>query len=336
MEILQQPDSFCFSSALKDIILQTNKNIDVSFRIQGQEPFLTESYSPDRENKIHVRELSKLFTPYISKLTLRETFVIGFTGDGSATVTTVVLYALTEINVAAADFLNTSFLTLLPCKKITRPEQKEYLSLSVTEATPVEISARRQSGAWESRTLNVNDLNKVITLDVSPALFDSPETLIYYSVSAGKRLFTYYLRHPFPPEAVQFLFLNSFGVKETFIPSGLLLRENKYENSFGTFSGMYRKYDIDLIKEYTVNSGILNEETADWIEEMFTSRDVYLLSPGGEKKEITVTEAKVKRSSARDALPAYEFKYRLSRSNHQEADVRNSRIFNDPHNLSFN
>jgi hypothetical protein len=31
---------------------------------------------------------------------------------------------------------------------------------------------------------------------------------------------------------------NAVGVKETFIPSGLLLRENKYENLFGTFSGM--------------------------------------------------------------------------------------------------
>jgi hypothetical protein len=47
---------------------------------------------------------------------------------------------------------------------------------------------------------------------------------------------------------------------------------------------------------------------ADWIEELFASRDVFLLSSDGGKKAITITEATVKRSSARDALPACEFK----------------------------
>jgi hypothetical protein len=75
MDILQQPDSFGFSSALKDIILQSGENINVSFRIREQEPFLTETYTPDADNKIHIRELGRLFSPYISPVNLRETFV---------------------------------------------------------------------------------------------------------------------------------------------------------------------------------------------------------------------------------------------------------------------
>jgi hypothetical protein len=333
MEILQQPDSLCFSSALKDIIVQVDENIDVSFCIQGQEPFLTETYSPDAEGKICIRELGRLFAPYISKVNLRETFIIQI---ASYTITTTVLYGLCEINAGAADFLASSFLTLLPFEKITLPEQKEYLSLVVTEATEATIYARRRSGETESKTLNINMLNQAVTLDVSPSIFADPETIIYYTVTAGDRAFTYYLRRPSAQNPPQFLFLNSFGVKETFIPSGLLLRENKYENKTGIFNGRFLKYNIDLVKEYSADTGILNESTADWVEEIFSSRDVYILSPDGEKKEITITEATVKRSSARDALPAYEFKYRPSKANHQEYTADRNRIFDDTHNFTFN
>jgi hypothetical protein len=336
MDIVQQPDSFCFSSALQDIIVRTNENIDVSFRIQGQEPFLEETYSPDAGNTIRIRELGKLFLPYISKVSLCETFIIRLTGNTDACfITTTVLYGLTEINADASGFLSTSFLTLLPGEKITFPEQKEYLSLVTTTTETVTLLARRESGVTESKTLTVPALKQAITLDVSPSVFNSPETIVYYTAIVGDRAFTYYIRRPSVPEPVQFLFLNSFGVQETFIPSGLLLRENNYENQFGVLGGLYIKYNVELVKEYTANTGILNESMADWIEELFASRDVFLLSPDGGKKEITITEATVKRSSARDALPACEFKYRLSKFNHMEYTPPN-RIFDDTHNYSFN
>ncbi|MDR2086832.1 MAG: hypothetical protein LBP72_06615 [Dysgonamonadaceae bacterium] len=335
MVILQQPESFCFSSALKDVIIQSDGNINVSFSIQGQQPFLLETYSPDSEGRIYIRELGKLFIPYISKISLRETFVIGITGSGTGSITTTVLYGLTAISETAANFLSGSFLTLLNGEKITFPQQKEYLSLVVSEATTATVRASRQSGETESKTITINDLNQTVTIDVSPAVFDNPETIAYYTVSAGVRAFTYYLRRPSAP-APHFLFLNSFGVKETFIPYGLSLRENKYENQFGFFNGLYRKYAVDLVKEYKVNTGILREETADWIEELFATRDVFLLTSAEEKQEITIMEATVKRSSARDALPAYEFKYRLSDSNQMEYNTIENRIFDDTYDYTFN
>jgi hypothetical protein len=112
MDILQKPDALCFATALKDIIIQTDKNIDLSFRVQDQTPFLHEAYWPDAENKIYIRDLGKLFLPYISGITLRETFIITLTESGSsASITTTVLYGLAEIDIPAADFLDISFLT---------------------------------------------------------------------------------------------------------------------------------------------------------------------------------------------------------------------------------
>ncbi|MDR2087573.1 MAG: hypothetical protein LBP72_10460 [Dysgonamonadaceae bacterium] len=89
MVIIQQPDGFCFSSALKDVIIQSDGNINVSFSIQGQQPFLLETYSLDSEGRIYIRELGKLFIPYISKISLRKTFVTGITGSRTGSITTL-------------------------------------------------------------------------------------------------------------------------------------------------------------------------------------------------------------------------------------------------------
>jgi hypothetical protein len=340
MTIIQQPDEFCFSSALKDIIIQSEEDLDVSFSIQGQDSFLLETYTPDSDEKIYIRDLVKLFLPYISKTTLRETFVINITGKESETtetVTTTVLYGLAEINLDAEDFLNSNFLTLLPREKITYPEQKEFLSMIVLESTVVTIKAKRQSGATETKTLNVTTLNQVITIDVSAGVFNDPETIDFIVVLADERKFTYFIRRPSAPDAPQFLFLNAFGVKETFIPAGVVFRENKYENQFGQFSGRYKKYNIELVKEYTANTGVMSEKTADWIEDMFMSKDVFLLTSSGIESEIAISDATVKRSTARDALPAYDIKYRLSKFNQHQYIIGNlSRIFDDTFDYSFN
>jgi hypothetical protein len=137
-------------------------------------------------------------------------------------------------------------------------------------------------------------------------------------------------------DRVQFIFLNSFGVKETFVPSGLINRENKYENSFGVFAGKYRKYFVELNKLYTANSGIIDDNHANLLEDLFLSKDVFLISSAGIEKEVTIEEPKANRSSAIDELPAYEFKYRLSKINHHEFVTGRSRIFDDTFDYTFN
>jgi hypothetical protein len=337
MDILQQPDAFCFLSALKDIIIQSNVNVSASFAT-GEYIFLQESYTPDNENRIYIRELDRLFLPYISQTILRTDFTVTLSIENGTAVNinTTVQYCTAEINVPAGDFLQNHFLTLLRNQKITYCEQKEYLSLFLTENTTVKAIARSRSGAQEEKSFPLTELQKVLTIDVSPALlFSQPEQILYYVVLAGNRDFTYYVKHHMPLEYSQFLFLNSFGVKETFIPSAITQRENKYENQFGAFAGKYRKYDVELIKEYTANTGILNGNMADWIEDMFTSRNVFLLSPGGIEKEIVIEEAKVKRNSAQDEMPAFEFKYRLSKYDRNEYQQGN-RIFDDTFDYTFN
>ncbi|GHU79704.1 hypothetical protein FACS1894145_4430 [Bacteroidia bacterium] len=337
MNIIQQPDAFCFSSALKDIIIESDADVAVTFQAAG-ETFLTEAYTPDNENRIYIRDLAKLFVGYIPKTTLRANFTITLTPAGATaqTINTTVLYGMAEIDIPAADFLAGRFLTLLPEEKITYAGQREFLSLYPSEQTTVIAKAHRLSGTQETKNVVINTLNQIATVDVSPAaLFNNPEQISYYVIIAGNRHFTFYVKPVLPPEYIQFLFLNAFGVKETFIPAAITTRENKYDNKFGQFSGRYRKYQAEVVKNYTANTGVLTGPMADWLEDLFLSKDVFLLTGSGIEKEIVIEESTVKRSTAPDELPAFEFKYRLSKFNQHEYSLSKNRIFDDTFDYTF-
>jgi hypothetical protein len=335
MDILQKPDALCFATALKEIVIRSDTTVKAVFDCGGH-TLLQETYSPDSENRIYIRDLKKLFLPYIPKTTLRNDFSIRLTPEGGSAVdiNTTVLYALTDIDIPAADFLENSFLTLLQNEKNTYPEQKEFLSLFTAQQTNVSAIARYACERSETRNLTINTPNRVITLDVSPAeLFPDPTQILYYSILAANRTFTFYIKPKTPREYSQILFLNSFGVKETFIPAAITQRENKSENRFVNFGGKYRKYDVELTKEHTANTGILTGKMADWIEDLFISR---LLSPDDTEKEIVITEAQVKRSTAADELPAFEFKYRHAENGSNTYSLQENRIFDNTYNFSFN
>jgi hypothetical protein len=337
MNIIQQPDAFCFLSAAKDIIVESDTNVAVTFATAG-ETFLSEAYTPDSENRIYIRDLEKLFLIYIPKTTLRSDFVITLTPDGAAaqTINTTVLYGLAEIDIPATDFLSDRFLTLLPEEKITYAGQKEFLSFYPSEATTVVARVRRLSGAQETKNLSINTVNQIVTVDVSPAaLVNNPEQISYYVITAGTRNFTFYVKPVLPPEFTQFVFLNTFGVKETFIPAAITTRENKYDNKFGQFSGRYRKYLSEVVKNYTANSGVLTGAMADWLEDLFLSRDVFTLTGAGIEKEIVIEESTVIRSTAPDELPAFEFRYRLSKFNQYEYSLSKNRIFDRAFDYTF-
>ena len=339
MVVLQYPDVISFTSNIKDIIIQSNENITAKYRqvLSGIE-FLTETFSPDSEGKIYIRGLGALFLSYLSPSLLVDRFLVECTSTSGETISFPVLvqYGLAEIDIPAAQFLDCHYLTFLQNEKIIYPFQHEYLSLFLSAATEVSIKARYASGEIASKSLNFQPSLKVLTLDVSPSLFDHPETIHHLVVVAGKRTFTYYIRHPAPIDPVQFVFLNSFGVKETFIPFGIISSENKYENQFGVFNGMYRRYQAELVKEYTAHTGVLTDNMAEWIEDLIISKHIFILNKKEIEKEVTVIDATIQRSFLRDELPAHSFKYRLSKINENGHYIQDcSRIFDSSFDCTF-
>jgi hypothetical protein len=296
MDILQQPDAFCFSSALKDIVIQSEVGVQVTFATGGN-TFLQETYVPDSENRIYIRGQAKLFPVYIPRTALRSDFVITPTPDGGVPVTvhTAVPYGLAETDIPAAGFLSGRFPTLLPGEKITYVGQKEFLSFCPDGATAVVAAVHRLSGVQETKDLQIGTVGQTVMVDVLPAaLFDNPEETGCFVTTAGNRHFTFCVKPELLPEHIRFLSVNSFGVVETFIPAAITTRENKYGYKFGQFSGPYRKYFAEAVKNYTAGTGVSTGYMANWIEDLFPSRDIFLLTGAGAVKETVIKELTVK------------------------------------------
>ncbi|GAP73083.1 hypothetical protein SAMD00024442_6_46 [Candidatus Symbiothrix dinenymphae] len=336
MTISQQPHLFNpnLLADLKDIVIRATDNVVVTFQTGGK-IFLTETYAPDNDGVINIREMSKLLSDYIPYYD-PTTFTISMKEGNSAPVTStfLVLYSTRKVNTFNNIWLKNHFLTATQRERIICPNQLLQLCFYADEPTSRKITIVAKDGSRTEYPSQENDIG------LSWMYVDTAsETTAYIIATAGSRSIVFYVAPPSPPNTPQFWFRNSFGQEESFIPFATTNTENKYENNFGTFNGDYKKYNSNFTKEHTTHTGVLTEDMADWLEDLFVSKEVYLLSPYGSiQHEITITDVTVKKSTAPDFLPSYEFKWRLSEKNHLlYTDRSKTHLFTrPPFDTSFN
>jgi hypothetical protein len=338
MKIVQKPDTVSFSSMLGDIIVEADEDIIVTLKpTTSDNNILSETYTPDSNGKIYICGLDKIITHLIRPPVLMREFQVSIAGMKSGSATSVffdAIYATTLINgTDSKGFIDRRFLTALNDLKSICKSQIEYISLISDGDDTLNIVAHRRDGTSSAASKLITSGPN--TVKFYPEMFVDPDDILYITAVCGNRRLTYDIL-PTPPRSVQFQFLNPFGRPETFIAQAVIDTENKYTSGLGTFAGLYRLYNRELIKEHTVHTGILTPDTADWLEGMFISPEVYIISEDGILVPIVITEAKCNRSSARDALISYEFKYRLSQSNHSSITIRSLKIFDETFDLTFN
>ncbi|MDR2913426.1 MAG: hypothetical protein LBV74_01090 [Tannerella sp.] len=341
MEIIKQPDSFCFASALTDIIVSSDVAVTVSFSVSGLNPFLTETYHPDAAGRIVIRELVNLFLPLMPLDTLKADFKINLTSATGEVqnINFAALYCRADMgyDFVPAAWIQNNFLTLCQGEKTTHLGINEQLSIYTTEPTTVELIAEYNTGERFTKNIEIASINQITTINASIDWVEHPEQVSRYVVNAGNRHFSYLVKPALPREHLVIAFRNAFGVTETFIPSGITLRENKYDNLFGQFSGNYRKYKAEVTKTYTCNTGILTGTMADWLEDLFMSDNVALFDiDNGYSYPIVIEESTVKRSTAASELPAFEFKFRPAKRNQLDAVPAKPRIFDNSFDHIFN
>jgi hypothetical protein len=334
MEILRQPAPFCLATALTDIIVSSDVAVTASFSVTGSAPFLTETYFPDAGGRIVIREPAMLFLPLIPLNTLKEDFTITLTSISDEPETEslnfTVLYCRADMGVDfdTANWVDYNFLTLCRGEKTTHLGLNEQLSMYVKAPVTGQIIVEYQDGTRAEKEVDIDVDEQVVNINASLDWVEHPERVSRYAVNVGNRHFSYRVKPALPREHLVIIFRNAFGVWETFIPSGITLRENKYDNLFGKFSGNYRKYKAEVTKNYTCHTGVLTASMADWLEDLFMSDSVALFDiDNGYSYPIVIEEATVKRSTAADELPAFEFKFRPSKRNQLDYIPPNPRIF---------
>ena len=319
---LQYPSEYVFSSALDEIIFSTSAEPANFCLKMGDAVILDENYVPDSSGRVVIHDLQKLIEPYLLT-NLIETFTYTITdGDASAkTRSFTVQYCAAESSLSARSFMEQYFLSSLMGDKVTTLGRKEFLHLVTTEACSVSaVCTYLEDGELMVGTVpvkEVTELNKVVTFEVSPSLFEEVgKQLVKYEIQAGQRRQLYLVDDTALDVAPALLFTNSFGCQETFYCTGTQEIDPQFSRSASLIGGKYRNYLIEENRVFSANTGILNVAMSMWADDLFRSREVYLLEGNLPGKEITITESDSKRSNDYEAMFVYTFKYRYAQRNH--------------------
>lgn len=319
---LQYPSEYVFSSALDEIIFSTSAEPANFCLKMGDTVILDENYVPDSSGRVVIYDLQKLIEPYLLT-NLIESFTYTIT-DGDATTKTrtfTVQYCAAESSLSARSFMDQYFLSSLMGDKVTTLGRKEFLHLVTTETCSVSaVCTYWADGEFTVGTVpvrEVTELNKVVTFEVSSALFEElGKQLVKYEIQAGARRQLYLVDDNALDVAPALLFTNSFGCQETFYCTGTQEIDPQFSRSASLIGGKYRNYLIEENRVFSANTGILNIPMSMWADDLFRSREVYLLENNLPGKEITITESDSKRSNDYEAMYFYTFKYRYAQRNH--------------------
>lgn len=292
--------------------------------------------------RITINDLQGLIEPYLATNLIERCSYRITDGSSEQNKNFTVQFCAAESSMPAADFMAGYFLSTLMGEKITAIGRKEFVHLVTTEACPVTATCvyYRDEDGLSTREVSlrqVTDTDKIVTVEVSPELLVKPGfELVRYIIHAGVRTQTFSLDPDAPDVAPVLLFTNSFGCQETVYCTGTHALEPEYVRSTAYTNGMFRNYRIDETKVFKANTGVLTHEMALWLDDLFRSKEIYLLDGTTVGKEVTITESESKRSNDPDHLPFFTFSYRYAQRNHNILQLpRAGRVFDNTFDYTF-
>lgn len=333
---------YMFSSALDKIVFSTDQ-ASALFRLSlGDREIISETYVPDANGKISVLDLQDLVEPYlVSNLIEQFSYQITDAAGASINKNFVVQFCAAEASLDAKPFMGSYFLTALMGEKVTSTGRKEFLHLVVFEATAVSASCMYLTASGYQTKIksldNITDLNKVVTVDVSPENFtDDVGDLFYYTIHAGNRSQSFQMDLSCPDAAPCLLFTNSFGCQETIYCTGTHTLSPEFERNSTMIDGKLHHFLIEEKRVFEANTGVLNTGMALWADELFRSKEIYLLEGSRIGKEIVITESESLRTNDLDAMPTFTFEYRYAQRNQNILQLPQAgRVFDNTFDNTF-
>lgn len=340
--ITQDIGDINFSSALDKLGLTTNKTYcDFTLKC-GDKIIISERYAPDSQGAIEILELSQLVEPYLTT-NLIESFSYSLNdGDTNKTKTFLVQLCRAEAFYQASDFNKNFFLSCIFGQKETAIGHKEFVHMVIYESTELTAKADYWDGSkLVNDTISVGtftELNKVLSIDVSPNLFENSKLgkLVDYKIVAGLRSQLFVVGEAMDA-APALIFSNSFGCQETFYCLGTLTLAPELNRSTAYQKGLYRNFNVEENRIFKANTGSLSPAMMNLADDLLRSREIYIM----EKyvvigKEVTITTSKQERNNELDNLPSFTFEYRYAQRNHNILEnPRAGRVFDYTYDNTF-
>lgn len=361
MTISQEPidGSLYFQKSIPDIILaKTDVDTPIIFELKkGADVVLLEKYVFDIDGIIRVRNLGEIVEKYFTASELLLDFTYTITQGAythSSTFTTLKCDAEMEVNASTWTALN--FLTRSYCEKRTAKSRNEYLSFLqkssfgavtvnykayymvgtvVTEKTGVLQSIAASAGN-QITTFNAS-MGAMVTaagLALNTAIFQYDIWLTGTDFLTA--VYTFMVDNTPYRHSKSFVFINCFGVLETFTASGLAVNKKTNEFNLANIDNHYRKITQDFVSEKTCNSGFLSDVEMEWADDLIKSYTVGLYTPGtsGMSEEITLVGVD-KTDTEANELQAFSFSYRGAKNSHLAFANAARGIFDDTFDEKF-
>ena len=274
---------------------------------------------------------------------LGETYVIpgAITTTDTVSLSFQVMFSRVDVGVPAEDFYNNYFLSILMGAKVTAMGRLEYLHYYGNEVAS--CTAFYLDGTSAAFTPTVSGGNSRYTqLDVSPDNFATTgKQLASYVVTAGNRSQEYVIDQNRPDCAPILLFENSFGVQELLYCTGTHKVNPEFKRMSARFGGMLRNYDIEETRTFQADTGVLTTVMANWAEELFRSKEVFMVNIYGGVptvgKEVVLSDSKSENSNDDAYMPRFTFSYQYSQRIHNVLQLqREGRIFDNTFDNTFN
>ena len=338
------------------IIGKTDASTEITFELlKAGISILAEKYVYDSDSKITVHNLTEIFEKYFDEKMFVPSESVDFIATGlgpleftyhiteGATVHTTTFKIVrcdSEMSVDASTWLAKNFLTRSYRGKRTAKWWTEFLSFLQLPAYGIctknyklvylvngveteligTLGAIAVCAAPQIVTANVG-IGQIFNLFIPGGEPNINVTVCRFEIwMTGTEFETNkygYLVDNTPYRTIQpFVFINSFGVLETFTATGQIYDAKKAVYTFSQIDRRYKKIANDFKSEKTCNSGYLSEAEMDWLDDFIRSFAVGVYNfQNLLVDEITVLEVEKNNSNANE-LMAFSFNYRRSSGNH--------------------
>jgi len=316
MTVTQRPDTIFFAAECKDYIIASDASIDFTItQVSTGRQILKETYSPDTDGVITIRELSTILQMCLYgiidnmiQIHAIDTFIFAINGVNETTSTVImsnnrVTGIPTTVSMLTRKQKDTTILGVY--------KYKNFIGNCTCTAYNVTGIALRTL----SNFITNND-GVIKTVNVDPLLLfpDIIDNVDYIQFDGEGGLFTSIIkidRTSFYSYDT-FRYLNVFDLPETRIAKGGISVKPSSTDTVSRYNGIDVRFGIEQTDEYTANSGalLMREEYAHW-RDLVMSRKVDILYEG-EWRPILIKKTNYTHTLQKGEYSAIEFTFTMA------------------------
>lgn len=326
MTVIQQPDTYSLTSSVKDLIISSETSIIFEVK-KGGVSILRETYDPDTNDRIYIRDLGKLFECYLSgsmstgAQAVYGEFVLYVDSTSIGSFTALLCKAFTSLP-ATSFFPDGWPLHLQYGSKVTTPTTKEYLTFYLENGGTIKVKVKYYSGnqiletateiLFTSTTIAFQTIE--ITLQAVVALFPSiePHSIISYMVGVADIYSQFLVDWTSYPDTKTFRYLNVFGCPATLVTRGQVVRKRALNFESTRIAGIEKRYAIKRDDSFEVVIGRKYSRTDDALIAEMTASDCIEVFFKGAFREIVIISEDSEEIQTKGMLGSSKFAFRFS------------------------